>query len=122
MAYIYSGEIFPTCVRNTGLGIVSVAARVGGIICPFLLMLGGLFPDLQYIVLGLLGLTSGLLNLLLPETLGRTMPETVQDVLDLRYEANLDANASKLRYCKLGEDPSSENESDEELLANASLY
>ncbi|XP_018018816.1 solute carrier family 22 member 15-like [Hyalella azteca] len=116
IAYIHSGEIFPTCVRNTGLGIVSVAARVGGIICPFLLMLGGLFPDLQYIVLGLLGLTSGLLNLLLPETLGRTMPETVQDVLDLRYEANLDANASKLRYCKLGEDPSSENESDEEVV------
>lgn len=28
--YIHSGEIFPTSIRNSAMGLVSVAARAGG--------------------------------------------------------------------------------------------
>ena len=68
-------------MRNTCIGIVSVAARIGGIVSPFILMLSDVYPSLQFTFLGILTLVAGLLNLLLPETLGRPMPETIADVL-----------------------------------------
>ena len=83
MLYIFSGELFPTSMRNTGIGWLSVSARCGGIVCPFLLPLGSVAPGLQFAVLGLLSCTAGLLNIYLPETARRPMPETLQDVLRL---------------------------------------
>ena len=34
MVYIYAGEIFPTSVRNSGVGLSSMGGRVGGMIAP----------------------------------------------------------------------------------------
>lgn len=82
--YIFSGEIFPTMIRNSGMGIMSVAARIGGMLAPFILMLGDVAPNLQFTALGLLTFSSGLLNLKLPETLGQPMPETIADILAFR--------------------------------------
>lgn len=66
------------------MGIVSVSSRIGGMLAPFILMLGDVMPNLQFTALGLMTLLSGLLNLKLPETLGQAMPETISDVLALR--------------------------------------
>lgn len=66
------------------MGIVSVAARIGGMLAPFILMLGDVATNLQFTALGLLTFSSGLLNLKIPETLGQPMPETVADILALR--------------------------------------
>ena len=77
--YIFSAELFPTSVRNVGMGAASMSARLGGIICPYINMLSDLWTPLPLIIYGGLALTGGLLTLLLPETLGRTLPETIQD-------------------------------------------
>lgn len=69
------------------MGIVSVSSRIGGMLAPFILMLGDVVPSLQFTALGLLTFLSGLLNLKLPETLGQPMPETVADVLALREQS-----------------------------------
>ena len=89
MLLVCSGEIFPTCVRNTGMGIVSVAARVGGIVCPFILMLGDVKVNLQFAVLGLIAFTAGVFNMLLPETLGRSAPQTIADMLALQHSSEV---------------------------------
>ena len=34
-AYVYATELFPTEVRNMGLGMTSMAARVGAMMAPF---------------------------------------------------------------------------------------
>ena len=83
VVYIHSGEIFPTTVRNSGMGLVSVAARVGGIMAPFIVSLGEFIPQLQFTVLGLMSLLAGVLNLRLPETAGRQLPDTINDLSDL---------------------------------------
>ena len=37
--YIYSAELFPTQVRNIGVGVASIGARLGGIFSPIVLLL-----------------------------------------------------------------------------------
>ncbi|XP_034664553.1 organic cation transporter protein [Drosophila subobscura] len=77
--YIFSAEQFPTVVRNVGLGASSMVARVGGILAPYLKLLGEIWQPLPLIICGALSLTAGLLSLLLPETLNKPMPETIED-------------------------------------------
>ncbi|XP_035825611.1 solute carrier family 22 member 1-like [Aplysia californica] len=82
--YIYSAELFPTVMRNSGMGVSSVCARIGGILAPFVGDLGSVLEGdiavaLPLIVFGGLCLTAGLLDLLLPETLNRKLPDTVED-------------------------------------------
>ncbi|KAH8417902.1 hypothetical protein KR222_007948, partial [Zaprionus bogoriensis] len=77
--YIFTAEQFPTVVRNVGLGASSMIARVGGILAPYLKLLGEIWRPLPLVICGALSLTAGLLSLLLPETLNKPMPETIED-------------------------------------------
>jgi len=77
--YIFSAELFPTVVRNVGMGASSMSARVGGIVCPYINMLSDFWTPLPLIIYGALAFTGGILSLFLPETLGRRLPETIQD-------------------------------------------
>lgn len=78
--YLYSAELMPTIVRNVGMGLASVAARIGGIISPFVSLLDDVIPGFQFTILGVVMLVSGLSALLLPETMGKPLPETIHDV------------------------------------------
>ncbi|XP_046374364.1 organic cation transporter protein-like [Haliotis rufescens] len=82
--YVFSAELFPTVVRNSGMGASSVFARVGGIISPYVadlgLFVGGdLKVALPLIVFGAVSVGAGLISLLLPETLNRKLPESIED-------------------------------------------
>ena len=41
ISYLLSAEQFPTSIRNAGLGMSSVMARIGGILCPYILITQG---------------------------------------------------------------------------------
>ncbi|XP_069985725.1 organic cation transporter protein isoform X4 [Penaeus vannamei] len=99
VAYVHSAEIFPTIIRNSAVGIVSVAARVGGIVAPFILMLGDFIPNMQFTVFGLMTFLAGVLNLKLPETLGQPMPENIADVIAFRNNEKVVKSGKK--YQKL---------------------
>jgi len=77
--YIFSAELYPTVVRNVGMGASSMSARIGGILCPYINMLSDFWTPLPLIIYGALAFTGGILSLLLPETLGKQLPETIQD-------------------------------------------
>ncbi|XP_038058409.1 organic cation transporter protein-like [Patiria miniata] len=77
--YIYTCEIHPTVVRSIGLGASSMAARVSGVLCPIILILGKYWQPLPLCVFGGSSVLAGMLSLMLPETLGRDMPDTLQD-------------------------------------------
>lgn len=77
--YIMSAEIFPTEVRNAGIGASSMCARIGGILCPYVNLMAEYWLPLPGIVYGSLAVASGLLATLLPETLQKQLPESLQD-------------------------------------------
>ncbi|XP_072019915.1 organic cation transporter protein-like [Amphiura filiformis] len=79
VAYILSGELFPTPVRSIGIGMSSMCARVSGIIAPFILILGDYWPPLPFIIFGVNSVVAGALALLLPETLGTNLPQTLHE-------------------------------------------
>ena len=41
--YLYTAELFPTQVRNLGVGMTSIGARLGGILAPMVLLLVSLY-------------------------------------------------------------------------------
>ncbi|XP_037922443.1 organic cation transporter protein-like isoform X2 [Hermetia illucens] len=77
--YLYGAELFPTVVRNGGIGICSVSARVGSMIAPFVAGLSYSYHTLPAIIFGLTPLVGAALVFLLPETKGQPLPETIQD-------------------------------------------
>ena len=79
IVYIFSAEIFPTDVRNVGIGGSSMCARIGGILCPYVNLLGDTWNPLPLIIYGALAGLGGLLGLVLPETLNKELPESIAD-------------------------------------------
>ena len=81
ISYIISGEIFPTSIRTSAMGMVSAMARVGSILSPFIVMVGESLPGVQFTIFAILGLSGGLLSMVLPETRGKKLPETLRDMV-----------------------------------------
>ncbi|XP_077963115.1 solute carrier family 22 member 4-like [Gasterosteus aculeatus] len=77
IVYAYTAEIYPTVVRNTALGACSMASRIGSVIAPYFIYLRSYSDSLPYILMGSLTALSGLLSLLLPESYGMPLPDTI---------------------------------------------
>ncbi|KFM67684.1 Organic cation transporter protein, partial [Stegodyphus mimosarum] len=76
--YLYTSELFPTVVRNVAIGTCSMWARVGSILAPFVKELGkATHVSVPNIIYAILAVSSGLLALLLPETKGQKMPDSL---------------------------------------------
>ncbi|KAG8439197.1 hypothetical protein GDO86_005423 [Hymenochirus boettgeri] len=84
MAYVYTAELYPTVIRNTGIGVGSVSARVGSIISPYLVYLGTYNYLLPYILMGSLTVATGIIVLFFPETLGKPLPESISHMQSIK--------------------------------------
>ncbi|XP_044756000.1 organic cation transporter protein isoform X2 [Coccinella septempunctata] len=77
--YIFSTEQFPTVIRNAGLGACSTCARVGSVLAPYINVLNKIWQPLPLVIFGIITLIGGVLSLLLPETLNKKLPETMEE-------------------------------------------
>ena len=68
--------------RQSGLGWVSMMARLGAMVAPLVLLLGEYVTWLPGLIYGLVPVLSGVAAFLLPETLNIPLPDTIQDVED----------------------------------------
>lgn len=66
----------------TAVGLCQVAMRGGAILGPLVRLLGIYGSSLPLLVYGTVPVLSGLAALLLPETKGLPLPDTIQDVQD----------------------------------------
>ncbi|XP_055297513.1 organic cation transporter protein [Sitodiplosis mosellana] len=77
--YNYSAELFPTVVRNSAMGLGSMAARLSGALTPLITLLDSFDPTIPAVTFGVITLLSGSWVLFLPETNNQPMPETIAD-------------------------------------------
>ena len=80
IVYLYTAEIYPTQVRGMGLALTGTCARLGGFIAPYIAGLGVTNTSLPFLVFGISAIIGGLSSVMLPETRGAQLPETVEDV------------------------------------------
>eukprot|EP00074_Homo_sapiens_P087339 XP_016863008.1 solute carrier family 22 member 13 isoform X1 [Homo sapiens] len=80
ISYVYSAELFPTILRQTGMGLVGIFSRIGGILTPLVILLGEYHAALPMLIYGSLPIVAGLLCTLLPETHGQGLKDTLQDL------------------------------------------
>ncbi|XP_032939472.1 solute carrier family 22 member 6-like [Catharus ustulatus] len=79
-AFIFTGELFPTVIRQTGMGLGGTLARVGGMVAPLVRLTAEVAPALPLVIYGVAPVVSALATAALPETRHTALPETVRDV------------------------------------------
>ncbi|XP_016413382.1 solute carrier family 22 member 7 [Sinocyclocheilus rhinocerous] len=81
---LYSSELYPTVVRQNGMGYNSFVARLGVSVAPLILLSDDVWNHFSQVILSSLGLSAAFVAYLLPETRGRCLPETIEDVEGIR--------------------------------------
>ena len=77
--FVYATELFPTVLRNGAMGLSSSAARCGGMVAPLAVLLAEFGVALPLVVFGAVAVIASACALLLPETKGRPLPETLAE-------------------------------------------
>ncbi|XP_051023228.1 solute carrier family 22 member 5-like [Acomys russatus] len=80
MVYVYTAELYPTVVRNMGVGVSSTASRLGSILSPYFVYLGAYNRSLPYILMGSLTILTAIVTLFFPESSGASLPDTIDQM------------------------------------------
>uniref|UniRef100_A0A1A9ZQ56 Major facilitator superfamily (MFS) profile domain-containing protein n=1 Tax=Glossina pallidipes TaxID=7398 RepID=A0A1A9ZQ56_GLOPL len=96
-------EIYPTCMRQTGIALGTILANAIGIVAPYLVYLGTTV-DIRspYYILGTLFLLGAIGAAFLPETLHKKLPDTMEEA---RQFGKQEASNTKLKFFSLPKAP-----------------
>jgi len=78
--YMYTGELMPTTVRAAGVGSSSLVSKVGGTLSTTVAALADIHPAIPTLIFAVMTIISGSITFFVPETMGKKMPETFDDV------------------------------------------
>jgi len=78
--YMYTGELMPTTVRAAGVGSSSLVSKIGGTLSTTVAALADIHPAIPTVIFAAMAIISGAITIFVPETMGRKMPETIDDV------------------------------------------
>ncbi|NWI14832.1 S22A7 protein, partial [Crypturellus soui] len=78
--FLYTSELYPTVLRQSGMGYTSFVARLGGALAPLVFLLDGTWASLPEATYCCVAACCGSAAFLLPETLHARLPEGVEDV------------------------------------------
>ncbi|XP_053716058.1 solute carrier family 22 member 13-like [Synchiropus splendidus] len=80
LIYIYTAELYPTNVRQSGVGLNSTFARVAGILAPLTKLLVIFHETIPMLIYGIVPITAAVLCLFLPETRNTQLQDHVEDL------------------------------------------
>ncbi|RXN29834.1 solute carrier family 22 member 7-like protein [Labeo rohita] len=77
---LYSSELYPTVLRQNGMGYNSFLARLGVSVAPLVLLLDSFWGHFSQTILCSVALIASVVAWQLPETRDRCLPETIEDI------------------------------------------
>ncbi|CAG5112629.1 Oidioi.mRNA.OKI2018_I69.chr2.g6822.t1.cds [Oikopleura dioica] len=77
--YLFSTEQVPTVVKNSCLGVCSICARFGGLLCPYIISLANYWKPLPLIIFASVSVVAFVLMIPLPETHKKVLPQTLEE-------------------------------------------
>nr|KAF6439038.1 solute carrier family 22 member 8 [Molossus molossus] len=78
--YLYTSELYPTVIRQTGMGMANVLTRAGSMMAPLVKITGDVRPFIPNLIFGTIALLGSSASFFLPETLNQPLPETIEDL------------------------------------------
>ncbi|NXS57656.1 S22A7 protein, partial [Brachypteracias leptosomus] len=78
--YLYTSELYPTVLRQNGMGYTSFMARLGGALAPLVFLLDEVWRSLPEVTYFGVSVCCGSVAFLLPETLNMHLPEGIEDI------------------------------------------
>ncbi|XP_031769721.2 organic cation transporter protein-like isoform X1 [Galleria mellonella] len=75
----WSTELLPTGVRASGTSLIHVSGYIATVVSPFIVYSERLWSSLPLLLLGVTALVAASIGVLLPETMGRPMPQSIAD-------------------------------------------
>ncbi|XP_044739762.1 solute carrier family 22 member 1-like [Chrysoperla carnea] len=81
--YIIVAEMYPTSFRVTLINGCSMFGRIGQLITPTMPILATYWNILPILIFSLVSTTAGFLSLILPETLNTTLPDTIEEAVNI---------------------------------------
>ncbi|KFZ59134.1 Solute carrier family 22 member 7, partial [Antrostomus carolinensis] len=78
--YLYTSELYPTVLRQNGMGYTSFIARLGGALAPLVFLLDEVWRSLPEVIYCGVAVCCGSVAFLLPETLNVRLPEGIEDI------------------------------------------
>ncbi|XP_034039404.1 solute carrier family 22 member 5-like [Thalassophryne amazonica] len=82
--FVFTPELFPTVVRNMGVGMASTASRIGSVICPYVIYAGVYNKSLPFIIFGTVSIIAAGLSVLLPDTKNDKLPNHISQAKPIR--------------------------------------
>lgn len=90
--FIIPAEMLPTLIRSGGVGTFSTFSRFGALLAPFVPLLKRYFSFLPLLTFGTFAFISGILAIILPETIGQKLPDTIEEAENIgRTTSNQDS-------------------------------
>ncbi|KAJ7341182.1 hypothetical protein JRQ81_005000 [Phrynocephalus forsythii] len=78
--FLYTAELYPTVLRQSGMGCCSFVARLASSTAPLIMLLDDTWKYLPPLIFSVVAAVSGMVAFLLTETTNAQLPETIEDI------------------------------------------